>query len=118
MYFHIPYQTFGANLCYYIKIYKLHFCSKFSPTQGIQTINYRFFHSLFTSLELKIEFWAPTLYRHIDRCTDANDCIYMHPSNPVHPPYPQNSSNMIEIVSKWGQTYGTFMYECNDKNVH
>ena len=40
----------------YIIIYRLIFWSKFSPTQGIQTINYRFFHSLLTALELKIEF--------------------------------------------------------------
>ena len=52
----MPCQTFGANLCYLHHNKQTSFWSKFSPTQGIQIINYRFFHSLFTPLELKIEF--------------------------------------------------------------
>ena len=70
----------------YIIVYRLHFWFKFSPTQGIQTINYRFFHLFFTPLELKIKLSTPTLYRHTDRCTDANDCIYMPPSDPIQLP--------------------------------
>ena len=83
----------------YITIYRLHFWSKFSPAQGLQAINYRFFHSLFTPLELKIEFWATTLYRHTDRHRDANDSIYIPHSDPVDLPIP----NTVQIWLKWFQ---------------
>ena len=47
------------------------------------------------SWKTKIEFWAPTLYRHTDRRTDANDCIYMPPFwSYIHPLSPK-------IVQKW-----------------
>ena len=55
MYFHDPCQIFSANLFYLHHNIQTSFWSKFSPTQDIQTINYRFFHSLFIPLELKVE---------------------------------------------------------------
>ena len=106
-------QTFGANLYYFHTTYRLHFWPTFSP-QGIQTINYRLFYSLFTHPpELKKEFWALTLYKHTDRCTDANDHIYLPSPNLVHPlpqkqckyNYDWNVLNMrsnIQYLDVWG----------------
>ena len=36
----------------------------------------------------------------------------------LYTPYPKNSSNMIEMVSKRGQTYGTFMYQYEGSYKH
>ena len=43
MYFHMPCQTLVPIYATYITIYRLHFWSKISPIQGIQTKKYRFF---------------------------------------------------------------------------
>ena len=99
MCFHMPCQPSVPIYVTCITIYTLHFWSKFSPMQGIQTINYRFFHSLFTPLELKIEFWAPTLYRHTDRCTEANDYMHMPPFSSYKPSIPKT----VQIWLKWFQ---------------
>ena len=40
------------------------------------------------------------------------------PSNPIYLTIRKAVQIWLEMVSKWGQTYGTSKYEGNDKHVH
>ena len=73
MYFHIPPKLLAP------------FYTTFT-VQSLWTINFRFFHALFSPKELKRRFLSSSCiqtYRHT--CTDTKNHINMPPPNPEHP---------------------------------
>ena len=83
----------------YIIIYRLHFWSKFSPMQGIQTMNYRFFHSLFTPPGTQNSVLSSNSI-HTDRQMYRGKWLYVHaPFWSYTPPIPKT----VQIWLKWFQ---------------
>ena len=99
MYFHMPCQTFSANVCYLNHNIQTSFWSKFSPTQGIQAINYRFFAFILHYPEAQnrvLNSNSIQMYWHVQMQMTAFTCL---PSDPIH----LQSPKTVQIWLKWFQ---------------